>query len=317
MKGWDSLGAGRLGKGWRAACLGLLLGNVMLSAQAAGPGGPLAVVDTMQVPSWVERGGQRLPLVPGMVLANHDRVVTGDGARIAIGLADGSSVKLGENASARLNALSRRDDGVFTAGLDLAQGAFRLTSDIFERYAHKRAINIRVGTMTAGIRGTDLWGRTDGKRDFVCLIEGNVLVVHSGGRTASLDQPYQCFGANKQQAPDAVSVQDRVDVVHLAITTDAEWGNGSFDRAGEWAVRLAIADNEPEAKGLLARVRAAGFPSEMVTHKLEGRPQYEVRVGPIASERDAKLVAAQLAQRGLAVPQVLHQAMPQAALRGS
>ena len=32
--------------------------------------------------------------------------------------------------------------------------------------------------MTAGIRGTDLWGSSDAERDLVCLVEGRITVTH-------------------------------------------------------------------------------------------------------------------------------------------
>jgi len=46
----------------------------------------------------VQRAGGRLPLLPGTQLRAGDQVVTGAGARLLIKLAEGSVVKLGENA---------------------------------------------------------------------------------------------------------------------------------------------------------------------------------------------------------------------------
>jgi len=55
-------------------------------------------VEAMQMPAWVQRAGGRLPLLPGTQLRAGDQVVTGAGARLLIKLAEGSVVKLGENA---------------------------------------------------------------------------------------------------------------------------------------------------------------------------------------------------------------------------
>ena len=37
-------------------------------------------------------------------------------------------------------------------------------------------MSIRVATVTAGIRGTDLWGKSAADRQIVCLIEGRIEV---------------------------------------------------------------------------------------------------------------------------------------------
>ena len=44
---------------------------------------PDAVVEAVQMPAWVERGGASIPLAPGMALRDRDRVRTGANARIA------------------------------------------------------------------------------------------------------------------------------------------------------------------------------------------------------------------------------------------
>ncbi|MGH8640405.1 MAG: hypothetical protein ACRET6_01775, partial [Burkholderiales bacterium] len=56
-------------------------------------------VEGVVSPAWVERGGARLPLAVGMRLNDKDRVVTGAGSRLLLRLAEGSAVKLGENAT--------------------------------------------------------------------------------------------------------------------------------------------------------------------------------------------------------------------------
>src|SRR5262249_23583533 len=128
-------------------------------------------------PAWVERAGaaDRVPLEVGMTLQNRDRVVTGSGSRALLKLADGSAVKLGENAVLNLDGLAEKQEDrarkLVTASLDVARGAFRFTPGIFARQNFDRNVTIRVATVTAGIRGTDLWGKSDDQRDLVCLLE--------------------------------------------------------------------------------------------------------------------------------------------------
>ena len=83
-----------------------------------------AIVDSVQMPAWVERNGVRQPLEPGKVLRNRDRVLTGSDARLLIQLDEGSAVRLGENAQLDLNALGRREGRVFTAALDVVERRF-------------------------------------------------------------------------------------------------------------------------------------------------------------------------------------------------
>jgi hypothetical protein len=49
-------------------------------------------------------------------------------------------------------------------------------------------------TITAGIRGTDLWGKADATRDIVCLIEGRITVERERDRFV-MDQPKRLYRA--------------------------------------------------------------------------------------------------------------------------
>lgn len=276
----------------------------MTSVAAAAPE---AVVEVVQAPAWVERGEARLPLRPGMALENRDRVVTGSGARAVVQLADGSAVKLGENALVGVNALGRREGGVFTAALDVAKGAFRLTTDIFRKHLSTRAINVRVGTVTAGIRGTDLWGKSSGERDFICLLEGRIAVSHPQGESAELSEPYQFYGADAGQAPGPVAVADRVQVAKWALETELVDGVGMQRAGGRWAVRLATLDTEAAALELYDRAAAAGYGVRILPRRGErGGYRYEVRLAQIPDEAEARRLAGRLARElGLEAPAVV------------
>src|ERR671931_2930176 len=134
-----------------------------------------AVVEGVQMPAWVERDGRKLPLLPGMELRAGDQVVTGAGSRIAVKLAEGSVVKLGENGQLRFTEISMTRE-LFKAALGVLEGAFRFTTEVATKN-RKREVNIRASQVTAGIRGTDVWGRSRAGNEIVCLIEGEVEVV--------------------------------------------------------------------------------------------------------------------------------------------
>lgn len=306
MKGWRKVNAviGMKTKISLAAA-GLLVCLGAMQTQAA-QATPYAVVEAVQSPAWVERNARRVPLSPGMELQNRDRLLTGAGARAIINLSDGSSVKLGENAQVGVNALGRREGGVFTAALDVATGAFRLTTDIFRKYQTQRAINVRVGTVTAGIRGTDIWGRSDAERDFVCLLEGRVVATHPQGEPTELNEPLQHYGADKGQAPGPVSKTDRAQVALWAIQTELQLGVGTAQRGGQWGVLLTTLDSEEEALAMYDRVVALGQAVRIRPLRVAGAYRYELRVAQLADEAEAQQLAARLGRElALAGPAVL------------
>src|SRR5262245_1841031 len=137
----------------------------MLLALAAAPAAAQTLtVEGVVSPAWVERGSERVPLAAGMRLSDKDRVVTGPGSRLLLRLAEGSAVKLGENATLALDGLAQKQGGdsrkLVTAALDVVKGAFRFTTGIFDGPPAGRDVRIKIRTVNAGIRGTDLWGKS-------------------------------------------------------------------------------------------------------------------------------------------------------------
>ncbi|MCC6197590.1 MAG: FecR domain-containing protein, partial [Burkholderiales bacterium] len=141
------------------------------------------LVEAVQSPAWVERDGRREPLAPGMQLDERDRVVSGRNARVLLRMPEGSLVKLGEEGRLALDRIAvgrEAQRNVVTASLDVLQGAFRFTTQVAARFRGERRIDIRIATVTAGIRGTDVWGKAAADRDIVCLIEGDIAVQRQG-----------------------------------------------------------------------------------------------------------------------------------------
>lgn len=258
---------------------------------------PNALVDVVQSPAWVERLERRLPLAPGMALENRDRIVTGAGARVIVQLADGSSVKLGENANVSVNAMKQEKDqgSAFHAALDVAKGAFRLTTDIFRKYQQQRAINVRVGTVTAGIRGTDLWGRSNDEKDFICLIEGKIAVSHPLGEPTELTEPLQFYGADKGGAPGPVASVDRVQLAKWAMETELQYGMPTQQTGGRWALNFGRHDKDATL-ALYDRLAGAGYASRIRPVPVSGGYEYEVRLGHLLTEQEARRLADQLVQ---------------------
>ena len=121
-----------------------------------------ARVEAVQYPAWIDRDGKSAPLTPGTPLQSKDQLRTGANARVLLRLSEGSSVKLGENARFEVEEIQQK--GVFRAALQVLAGAFRFTTEAIAKRQH-RDITIKVRNVTAGIRGTDVWGKAFDDRD--------------------------------------------------------------------------------------------------------------------------------------------------------
>jgi hypothetical protein len=265
---------------------------------------PPAVVEAVQMPAWVERGGSRVPLAPGMALAPDDDLRTGANARLLLKLAEGSSVKLGENAQLRIAQAQLRRDNVFASTLNLLAGAFRFTTDALAK-ARRREVSISVATVTAGIRGTDLWGKAAADRDIVCLIEGRIEVARAGDPPLTMDQPLSFFIAPRGQPPLPVQPVKPEQLQQWATETEIAAGAGAARRGGRWKVVLASAESENEVLRVYQDVRTAGYAAELAPRRVDGRRAYDVRIAQLPSRAEAEALAASLAgKHGVSAPRV-------------
>ena len=277
-------------------------------AAAAAAAASAAVVEGVQMPAWIERtevgAVRRVPLAAGMALKPGDEIKTGSGARVYVKLAEGSMVKLGENASLRLLDLAPAErGGIFKAALNVLEGAFRFTTDVIAR-ERRREVSIKVATVTAGIRGTDLWGKSTRDREIVCLIEGKIEVGAEGEKPVTMDQPRQFYRRDKGKT-QPVGFVDPKQLAEWAAETEIEAGKGAARRGGKWKVTLARADTQDAALAVYDQLRAAGFAAEIHPAKAGDRRVYVVRIGQLPSRAEAEALAARLRGRhGVAEPEV-------------
>jgi len=279
---------------------------VFTALQAAAA--PAAVVEGVQMPAWLERtvsgGMRRIPLAPGMELRGGDEVKTGAGSRLYIKLAEGSLVKLGENASLKLLDLQPDRGGFFRAALNVLEGAFRFTTDALAK-ERRRDVSIRVATVTAGIRGTDLWGKSDpADRQIVCLIEGRIEVGAEGEAPVTMDQERQFYQREKGQTKPLGFVEP-VQLAQWAQQTEIAEGQGAVRRGGKWRVTLASVGTQGEALAIYDQVRTAGYAAEIHPAKAGEKRIYVVRISRLPTKADAEALAAQLrGKHGVEEPRV-------------
>jgi len=284
----------------------LLLAVALLASSQAGAQSA-AVIEGVQMPAWVERseggvGPRRVPVSAGMALKAGDTLSTGPGSRLLVKLSEGSLVKLGENASLQLEALEPADS-VFKAALGVLQGAFRFTTAAIAKN-RRRDISISVATVTAGIRDTDLWGKSAPDKQIVCLIEGKVEVGAPGEAAVEMDQPRQFYQREKGIAAP-VGIVEETQLAEWAKETEIEAGKGAARRGGKWNVDLLSADSQNVALGVYEQVRAAGYAAEIFPVLSGEKRLYVVRIRNLPSKKEAQALAAQLrGKHGVAGPKV-------------
>jgi hypothetical protein len=244
------------------------------------------VVEAVQYPAWLERGGSSVPLMPGTALQPQDRLRTGENARVQVRLPEGSTVKLGERAQIVIERAENR--GFFRASLAVLTGAFRFTTDAL-RKSQRREVSIKVKNVTAGIRGTDLWGKSTGERDLVCLLEGKISVGAEGHPTVTLDQPLDFYQKPRDGAPSVAKV-DAKQIAEWSLETEISKDGPAARAGGGWSVSASSFHTRDEALQLNRLVRAAGYPSEVAL--LEG--VYHVRISGLAGENEARALMAGL-----------------------
>ena len=275
--------------------------STLLMCIAGVAGARTLTVEAVVSPAWVEHaGGAREPLVPGAVLRNGDRVLTGSGARALLRMAEGSAVKLGENASLGVDRLA--DQGgvsgrVVSGALDVLQGAFRFTTRVFGSPRASRDLNIRIATVTAGIRGTDVWGKSSTERDVVCLIEGRIYVQHRE-QAFTMQDPLSFFIAGRDGSRQPVAPVPAAQLQEWATETEIAPASGASRRGGKHRVSLAAVADEGAAATLAGKLRTEGYPARVRAYRGDGNLQYAVDVIGLGSAEDAAQMAGALRKAG-------------------
>jgi hypothetical protein len=275
---------------WTPLCA--VLASLAMLASAPVLAAAAATVEAVQSPAWRDRGGVTLPLAAGMELQSGDVLRTGPGARAYLMLAEGSRVKLGEGAHFALHTRSLQPEKSFRGALDIVAGAFRFTTAKLKKTL-PRDVAIRVGTATIGIRGTDLWGKTDKDGELVALLEGRIEIARAG-QTTELAQPMTYFDAPTGKVAE-VRPLDMETFAKLARQTEIMTGDGATRRNGKASVLAATAASEEAALELHERIRAAGFDVRIRLREVEGGSwSYELRLVGYASAAEAAVAAARM-----------------------
>ena len=252
------------------------------------------IVDGVVSPAWVERAGKREPLTVGMQLSDKDRVITGERARVMLRMSEGSAIKLGENTTLALGTLTEKPKAdktpLVSASLDVVKGAFRFTTGVFGNPRAERDVNVKFGVITAGVRGTDLWGRSVDVDDLVCLLEGKISVRHDKQEFV-LNEAAQILVVPRNDKPKAVTKMPQKQIDDWSRETEITEGQGAVRAGGKLRLELMRTLDANAARALEARLKEAGYPA--VIDPIPGG-QYAVCVLGIATAKDRDALQARL-----------------------
>jgi hypothetical protein len=276
----------------RTLALPTLLLLFALPAQAI----PDAEVEAVLAPAWVLRDGKRLPLGPGRELKNGDQILTGDGARARLRLGEGSTVKLGENARFTLDGVARKRDGtrLFTAAMRVAEGAFRFTTSLVYKFAGPRDVRVTLATVTAGIRGTDLWGKSGPDGELVALIEGKITLNRGADKPVTMIQPSTVYQVARGAAAPTVSPLPAELLAKYAAETEMTAGTGEATKAGRWRLYAARTRSQSEALAVYDKLQDAGYDASLRPLTRDDETIYQVRIAGLLSEADGVAIAVKL-----------------------
>ena len=242
----------------------IVLHALLLAASFALPvAAKTLIVEGVVSPAWVERAGKREPLKVGMELRDKDKVITGERARAVLQMSEGSAIKLGENATLGVDGLAESQKGdtqVVKASLDVVKGAFRFTTGIFGKPRAEREVGVKFGTVTAGVRGTDLWGRSIDKDDLVCLLEGKISVQHAK-KEFEMNEPLQFFVVPRNEPAKPVGKIDKKQIDEWSRDTEITEGLGAIRAGAKMKMEVARFADEAAARAFEGKLKDAGYPA--------------------------------------------------------
>jgi hypothetical protein len=260
----------------------------------------LARVVAVQPPAWLLHTGARGAVRPGAALVAGDLLETGADGRVHFEAAEGSTVKLGEQARLELPELQvvpapQQPRGIYKATLHVLKGAFRFTTRLLEK-ARGRDITLQVGDgITSGIRGTDVWIKAEEKQDLLCLVDGRIEI---GGATPLLmDQPRTFYVVLRGQPPQKVVPVPDGKFEQWFPQTDLKPGEPALYADGRWAVALVSYASRGQAETQAQQLSERGFPAQVRPAAVHGRTRYRVAVPGLRSTAEARAFLALLRSR--------------------
>jgi len=189
--------------------------------------------------------------------------------------------------------VQRPQQNFLSATLRVLEGAFRFTTAAVQRSRARRDITVQFPTITAGIRGTDIWGKNLGDKEVLVLIEGRVTVTRAGDAPLEMKDPLTYLQAPKAGAAtvEAVLMEQ---LKAWAAETEIAAGQGALRKGGRWKLYLASYDRQTEALALYDSLRRDGYPARILPQAGADGQRYRVRIAGFPDEQEAIALGARL-----------------------
>lgn len=248
-----------------------------------------------QMPAWVDRQGIKSALTVGDDVLAGDVIITGNNARVLLHINDGSDIKIGAESKFGFESASKpKVSDVFTGSFRLVTGAFRYTTNKL-RDQSKRNIDINVGVISVGIRGTDVWGKSGATEDTVVLIEGDVEITKPFGSAQRLNTPLTHVVSPKK-LPLSQPIPVIMDNLKAwAFETELQTGKGIVENGGKYKLHLGAYKTRSSARKLIEKLSSKGYSAIVKEYSASGPVWYRVVLENISSIQDAKYLAQAIA----------------------
>jgi hypothetical protein len=163
----------------------LLAWTLCPPARAQQPAGQISFV---RGGAFVERNGNSHNVRAGDSIDEHDRILTGRGARLVLKMRDGTVINLGERTEFAVRSYERRDDGGGKV-LELLRGAFRAITGTVD-LREDSVLEVRTPVADIGVRGTDFWGGFHFSDALdVALLKGGPITVRNAAGSVEIASP--------------------------------------------------------------------------------------------------------------------------------
>jgi cell division septation protein DedD len=219
------------------------------------------------------------------------QVATGVNARLLLRLATAAWSSSARTVNCRFRTVAA-PAAVSRKRAQGAGGRIRFTAAATRTRA-RRDITVQFATITAGIRGTDIWGKNLGDKEVLVLIEGKVTVTRAGDAPLEMKDPLTYLQAPKTGAA-TINAVPMEQLKAWAAETEIAAGHSAIRKGGRWKLYLASYDRQAEALVLYDSLRGDGYPARILPQAGDDGQRFRVRIAGFANEQEANALGARL-----------------------
>jgi len=263
-----------------------------------------AIAESLQMPAWIVHNDKKMSLKLGATIFSGDRIITGESARIRVRLAEQSTVKLGEMGEIYFANLETGDDvEPFKGDINVDEGAFRFTTSKKRRALN---LNFHFRAISAGVRGTDIWGRSTDEETLLCLIEGKITVQRQGETPFPMEEALTYFSLTPDQQVTRVVTVSEETLSSWAAETEINDSEGAISKDGSWAVNLASVQQNSTAIKMVDLLNAQGYAAQIQQKEISDNLWSRIQIRGFKSSESARYFADKINGRfGIAGPWIL------------